>query len=82
MAEHVGVEPVRISFHTAKHAIVGALNTVHLGRAGALPQHLQQLLDQARYFVLPPRRPHRSFPREVKQSTRSKYPSRKMPVRA
>jgi len=82
MAEHVGVEPVRISFHTAKHAIVGALNTVHLARAGALPLHLQQLLDQARYFVLPPRRPHRRFPREVKQSTRSKYPSRKMPVRA
>ena len=77
MAEHVGVEPVRISFHTAKHAIVGALNTVHLARAGALPQHLQQLLDQARYFVLPPRRPHRSFPREVKQSTRSKYPTKK-----
>jgi hypothetical protein len=41
-----------------------------------LPQHLQQLLDQARYFVLPPRRPHRSFPREVKQSTRSKYPTK------
>lgn len=81
MAEHAGVEPVRISFHTAQHAIVGALNTVHLARAGTLPQHLQRLLDQARYFVLPPRRAGRSFPRTVKRSSRSKYPSTKMPVR-
>lgn len=77
MAEHVGVAPVRISFHTAQHAIVTAINTVHLARAGTLPQHLQRLLDQARYFVLPPRRPDRSFPREVKRSSRSKYPSKK-----
>lgn len=81
MAQHVGVEPTRISFHTAQHAIVGALNTVHLARAGTLPQHLQRLLEQARYFVLPPRRPGRSFPREVKRSSRSKYPSKKMPAR-
>lgn len=72
MAQHVGVEPVRISFHTAQHAIVGALHSVHLARAGTLPQHLQRLLEQARYFVLPPRRCGRSFPREVKRSTCSK----------
>ncbi len=77
MAQHAGVEPSRISFHTAQHAIVGALRTVHLDRAGTLPQHLQRLLDQARYFVLPPRRTHRSFPRQVKRSSRSKYPSKK-----
>jgi len=81
MAQHAGVEPTRISFHTAQHAIVGALNTVHLTRAGTLPQHLQRLLEQARYFVLPPRRTDRSFPREVKRSARGKYPSKKMPVR-
>jgi hypothetical protein len=80
MAQHVGVEPTRISFHTAQHAIVGALNTVHLARAGTLPQHLQRLIEQARYFVLPPRRTDRSFPREVKRSARGKYPSKKMPV--
>lgn len=77
MAQHAGVEPVRISFHTARHAIVGAINTVHLARAGTLPQHLQRLLDQARYYVLPPRRAGRSFPRVVKRSSRSKYPSKK-----
>jgi hypothetical protein len=81
MAQHVGVAPTRISFHTAQHAIVGAINTVHLARAGTLPQHLQRLLELARYFVLPPRRNDRSFPREVKRSSRSKYPSKKMPVR-
>lgn len=77
MAQHIEVEPLRISFHTARHAILGALSTVHLARAGSLPAHLQRLLDQARYFVLPPRRKGRNFPREVKRSSRSKYPPRK-----
>lgn len=76
MAQHIGVAPIRISFHTAQHAIVGVLRSVHLARAGAVPQHLQWLLEQARYFVLPPRRPDRKFPREVKRS-RSKYPTKK-----
>lgn len=76
MAEHEGVAPTRISFHTARHAIVGAINTVHLARAGTLPVLLQWLLEQARYFVLPPRRAGRSFPRELKRS-RSKFPTKK-----
>lgn len=79
MAQHAGVEPTRISFHTARHAIVGTINAVHLARTGTLPALLQQLLKQARYFVLPPRRSGRSFPREVKRS-RSKFPTKKMPV--
>lgn len=82
MAQHAKVEPVRISFHTARHAIVGVLRSVHLARAGVVPQHLQWLMDEAKHFVLPPRRQGRSFPREVKRSTRSKYPPKKMPVRA
>lgn len=82
MAQHAKVEPVRISFHTARHAIVGVLRSVHLARAGVVPQHLQWLMDEAQHFVLPPRRQGRSFPREVKRSTRSKYPPKKMPVRA
>ena len=76
MAEHEGVAPTRISFHTARHAIVGAINTVHLARAGTVPALLQRLLEQARYFVLPPRGSGRSFPREVKRS-RSKFPTKK-----
>lgn len=82
MAQHAKVEPVRISFHTARHAIVGVLRSVHPARAGAVPQQLQGLLEEAHHFVLPPRRTGRSFPRQVKRSTRSKYPSKKMPVRA
>lgn len=81
MAQHAGVEPSRISFHTARHAITGAINTVHLARAGALPELLQRLLEQARYFVLPPRRTGRSFPREVKRS-RSKFPTKNASQRA
>jgi hypothetical protein len=77
MAQHARVEPARISFHTARHAIVGAINTVHLARAGAVPELLLRLLAQAQHFVLPPRRTGRSFPREVKRSTRSKYPPKK-----
>lgn len=77
MAQHAKVEPVRISFHTARHAIVGVLCSVHLARAGVVPQHMQWLMKEARHFVLPPRRQGRSFPREVKRSTRSKYPQRK-----
>lgn len=77
MAQHAKVEPIRISFHTAQHAIIGALRSVHLARAAVLPVLLQHLLDQARYFVLPSRRLNRSFPREVKRSSRSKYPSKK-----
>jgi hypothetical protein len=76
MAQHAKVDPVRISFHTAKHAVLTAINTVHLARAGTLPKHLQLLLEQAHYFVLPERRRGRSFPREVKRS-RSKFPTKK-----
>ena len=71
------VEPVRVSFHTAQHAIVGAIHSAHLARAASLPELLKRLLEQARYFVLPPRRANRSFPRVVKRSARSKYPSKK-----
>lgn len=77
MAQHAAVEPARISFHTTKHAIVAALNAVHLARAGVLPAQLRRLLDETHHFVLPPRRHHRTFPREVKRSSRSKYPSKK-----
>lgn len=64
MAQHNAVEPTRISFHTTKHAIVGALNAVHLARAGVVPAQLRRLLDEVYHFVLPPHRRHRTFPRK------------------
>lgn len=75
MAEHAGVEPSRISFHTAQHAIVGLLHTANLTNPGTLPARLNDLLKQARYFVLPPRRPERSYPREVKNRAH-KFPKK------
>jgi len=55
-----------LAFTHAQHAIIEALNTLHLARAGALPQHLQRLPEQAHYVALSARRTGRSFSREVK----------------
>ncbi len=80
MAEHADVAPQRISFHTAQHAIMGLLYTASLATPGTLSMRLAQLLQQSRHFVLPPRRPERSYPRGVKNRAH-KFPSKKkMPV--
>lgn len=79
MANHVKVEPQRISFHTASYAIVNLLSVQSLDSAGTLPKQLAALLEQARHFVLPPRRADRSFPRVVKNRAH-KFPTKKMPV--
>lgn len=76
MAAHVQVEPQRISFHTASFAIVNLLAVPSLDSAGTLPKQLAVLLAQSRYFVLPPRRTERSFPRVVKNRT-PKFPTKK-----
>ncbi|GGH58416.1 hypothetical protein GCM10010975_19010 [Comamonas phosphati] len=79
MAEHASVVPQRLSFHTAQHAILGLRHTASLSTPGTLPQRLADLLEQARYFSLPPRRPDRSFSSEVRNRAH-KFPSKKMPV--
>lgn len=76
MAEQAQVEPQRISFHTAQHAILNLLHTASLLTPATLPQRLADLLEQARYFVLPPRRTDRSYPREVKNRAH-KFPTKK-----
>lgn len=55
MDQHVQVEPMCISFHTPVMPLVGVLCSVHLTCAGAIPQHLLWLWDEARHFVLPSR---------------------------
>jgi len=45
MADAADVEPTRISFHTAQHAIVGLLHTASLSTHGTLPQRLAHLLE-------------------------------------
>ena len=79
MATHLKVEPQRISFHTASYAIVNLLRAPSLDSAGTLPKQLAALLAQSRHFVLPPRRPERSFPRVVKNRAH-KFQTKKMPV--
>ena len=79
MAAHAKVEPQRISFHTASYAIVSVLATASIESAGTLPKRLQALLAQSHYFVLPPRRTERHFPRVVKNRSH-KFPTKKMPV--
>ncbi len=79
MAAYVKVEPQRMSFHTASYAIANLLSLPSLDSAGTLPKQLAALLEQARHFVLPPRRFDRSFPRVVKNRSH-KFPTKKMPV--
>lgn len=79
MAEHAKVEPQRIGFHTASYAIVNLLGIASLDSAGTLPKQMTALLAQSRYFVLPPRRTERQFPRVVKNRAH-KFPTKKMPV--
>ena len=76
MAHQLKVEPQRISFHTASYAIVNLLSVASLDSAGTLPKQLAALLAQSRHFVLPPRRPERSFPRVVKNRAH-KFPTKK-----
>ena len=77
MAQHLKVPPMRIGFHVASIAIIELLRFAPLESAATLPKRLSLLYEQARIFLLPPRR-SRSFPRVVKHKA-SKYP-RKMPV--
>lgn len=77
MAQRLLVPPVRIGFHVAAIAIIELLRFAPLEPAATLPKRLSLLYEQARIFLLPPRRP-RSCPRVVKHKA-SKYP-RKMPV--
>lgn len=79
MAAYVKIWPQRMSFHTASYAIVNLLSLPSLDSAGTLPKQLTALLEQARYFVLPPRRCDRNFPRFVKNHSH-KFPTKKMPV--
>ncbi len=76
MAQHAGVPPQRISFHTAQYAIVGLLQSASLHTPGTLPARMADLYERAHYFVLPPRRPDRSYPREVKNRAH-KFPTKK-----
>jgi transposase IS4-like protein/DDE family transposase len=67
IADEAKVEPTRISFVTALRMIRSEWEWSWTSRSpGAIPKHLQRLRDDIARFVLPPRRPERSYPRAVK----------------
>lgn len=72
MAADLGVSPLRLSFQWLAHAIVSELRSCPLETPGTLPQRLSRLREQARWYLLPPRR-ERAYPRVVKRRT-VKYP--------
>lgn len=79
IADELGVPPTRISFVAALRLfaelwLVGSKSP----SPGALPKQLATTQDRIRRFLLPPRRPHRTFPRAVKLKM-SNY-ARKRPV--
>jgi len=78
IADEAGVPPTRISFTMALSLIRDEWGWCAVTSPGAIPKHLRALRAEVARFVLPPRRPHRSYPRAVKIKM-SSY-ARKRPV--
>lgn len=81
IAEELGVAPTRISFVAALRFFVEQWRWASTTKTpGAIPKRLSTMRDRIRRFVLPPRRPDRTFPRAVKLKM-SNY-DRKRPVKS
>ncbi len=81
IAAELNVEPTRISFVAAlRHFVEQWLWASQTATPGAIPKRLATMRDRLRHFLLPPRRPERSFPRAVKIKM-SNY-ARKLPVKS
>lgn len=84
IAGELDVEPTQISFVAAlRHFVEQWLWASQTATPGAIPQRLATMRDRLRRFVLPPRRPERSYPRAVKVKMsnydRKRPPSRRRP---
>ncbi len=66
IAEEANVPPTRISFVMALRLIRDEWLWCAVAKPGAIPRHLRELRAEVLRFVLPPRRPQRSYPRVVK----------------
>lgn len=66
IAEEAKVPPNRISFTMALRLIRDEWLWCAVAKPGAIPGHLRDLRADVLRFVLPPRRPQRSYPRAVK----------------
>jgi hypothetical protein len=66
VAAEADVVPVRISFVAALRLIRDEWLWSAVASPGAIPRHLERLRQDLKFFVLPERRSHRSYPRAVK----------------
>lgn len=81
IAAELKVAPTRISFVAAlRYFVEQWIWATETESPGAIPQRLSTMRDRLRRFLLPPRRPERSFPRAVKLKM-SNY-ARKVPVKS
>lgn len=78
IADEAEVEPTRISFITSMHLICDEWLWSASASPGAIPRHLRNLREDLKRYILPPRRPKRSYPREVKIKM-SAYPKKHRP---
>lgn len=67
IADELDVAPTRISFVAALRFFIEQWQWASMtSTPGAIPKRLETMRDRIRRFVLPPRRPERSYPRAVK----------------
>jgi hypothetical protein len=77
IADEANVPPMRISFVMVYRMIVDEwLWSALSASPGAIPRHLRNLRANVAKFILPPRRPQRSYPRAVKVKM-SNYPRKR-----
>jgi hypothetical protein len=80
IANEAGVAPTRVSFVASLALVRDEWEwTARTRSPGAVPKHLRNLRERLKRFILPPRRSHRRYPREVKNDYR-RYPRRKRAV--
>jgi hypothetical protein len=67
IAAELGVPPIQVSFVAVLRFVVEQWQWAAITRTpGAIPKRIRSMRDKIRRFVLPPRRPERSYPRAVK----------------
>jgi hypothetical protein len=80
VASELRVAPTRISFVAALREFVNAWHLASIVSPGTIPERFATLTDRLRHYLLPPRRPERTFPRAVKIKM-SNY-ARKVPAKS
>jgi hypothetical protein len=76
IADEARVSPTRVSFVASLALVRDEWEwTARTRSPGAVPKHLRNLRERLKRFILPPRRSHRRYPREIKNDYR-RYPRR------